>query len=305
VNAGNHEPIAARPSADSLADSVRTTALPAEPASASAARRFVGAALDQIGLTDLCDDAMLCTAELATNAILHSRDRFTVAVRRTSAGVRIDVIDSRPDRLPLVVPDSLDPMDTGTTGRGLLMIAALADRWGYFTTGVGKTVWVELSGSGPEEGSTDPVVELADQSEGAMGTEVTLLDIPVRIAIASGVQVDELVRVVQFHQHQLSDQDRAIFLEQLERSARPRLIGRHEAFQAAAERRSSYRLHLAATDAELAAVGELSETLHRLAVTVLDAFTAVSDDVRSMRAWITAEIVAQRSGAAPTPYPGT
>lgn len=304
MDAGNQDAVASRPSVDMLAESVRTIALPPEPSSAGTARRFVMRALAELDREALCDDAILCTAELATNAILHSRDRFTVAVRRTSLGVRIDVLDVRPDRLPLTVPGNLGPLDTGTTGRGLLMVAALADRWGYFTTGVGKTVWVELSDTGPVDAATAPLVVLADRTTPAPGSEITLIGIPARVAIASGVQVDELVRVVQLYQNELSAADRESFLELLERSARPRLIGRQKAFQATVDGRPTYRLHLAATDGELAALGELSAILERLAVLGRDAHTAPTEAVLAMRAWINAEVRAQRSGAAPTAYDG-
>lgn len=299
-----------RPSADELAQSIRTLALPPEPASSKLARRFVVSALDEWGHGEIGDDAAVCTAELATNAILHSRDGFTVAVRRSLRGARIDLLDNRPDRLPVTVPDSLDPLATGTTGRGLKMIAALAERWGYFTTDVAKTVWVELSTAGPIGGPTDPLVELADRIEQAQATpasevSVQLIDVPVRVAIASGVQVDELVRLVQLYEGELPASERESFAELLERSARPRLLGRQEAFQAAAAGRESYPLRLTATPSEFVAIGELSVFLLRLAQGVRFVSGAVSEDVLTMRAWINSEVIAQQRGAAPTPYPGT
>lgn len=298
-----------RPSADELAESVRTLALPPDPASSKTARRFVVAALEEWGQSEICDDAAVCTAELATNAILHSRDNFTVVVRRSSRGARIDLLDHRPDRLPVIVPSSLDPLDTGTTGRGLRMIAALAERWGYFTTDVAKTVWVELSAVGPIGGPTDPLVELADRADARQSQQgpevaVQLIDVPVRVAIASGVQVDELVRLVQLYQGDLPNSERDAFAELLEVSARPRLVGRQEAFHAAAAGRDTYSLRLTATPSEFVAIGELSVLLVRLAQLVRFVSGVVSGDVLAMRAWINSEVIAQQKGAPPTPYAG-
>ena len=51
------------------------------PEGVRAARHFVQAALDDID-PDVCDTAVLLTSELATNAILHARTEFDVAVAR-------------------------------------------------------------------------------------------------------------------------------------------------------------------------------------------------------------------------------
>jgi anti-sigma regulatory factor (Ser/Thr protein kinase) len=292
------------PSSDDLAETVRTLALEPERHSASAARRFVVSALDEWGRPELCEDAAVCTAELVTNAILHSRDRFTVAVRRTARGARIDVLDARPDQLPLTVPDGLDPLDLGTTGRGLMMVAALADRWGYFTTDVAKTVWVELAPSAAVAHPSGPEVELAELSPAAAAVEIALLDIPVRLAIASGVQVDELVREAQLNHTPMRAVDQTTFADLLERSVRLRLIGRQAAFQAAADGRSHYSISSTATAAEVSALAELAPFLERLTSTSRLAVTTVSDEVMAMRAWINSEVATQLAGGTATPFTG-
>jgi anti-sigma regulatory factor (Ser/Thr protein kinase) len=286
-----------------LAATSHTTRLDPVPASAAAARRFVLDALRLWGLSDLAEDAALCTAEVATNAILHSRSQFTVAVRRTLTGVRVDVHDDRPERLPVVVPDSLHPLDTGITGRGLMLIAATARRWGYFTTDIAKTVWFELT-SDPVEQPSEPVVELAEHEPSAAAWSVRLIDMPVRAAIASGIQVDELVRELQLDPARLSAKERDLLHELLDRSAGPRLVGRQAAFRAAAEGNSSYTLDLAATPDEAAAVAALTPLLARLATQGEIEAAAVADGVLAMRAWITTELAAQAAGEDPTPYRG-
>jgi hypothetical protein len=267
------------------------------------ARHQVEEFLRAWGMADLAEDAALCVTELATNALLHSRGAFTVAVRRSTAGIRVDVQDDQPQRLPVVVPDSLAPLDTGITGRGLILVAAIARRWGYFTTDVAKTIWFELS-PGESEEPTAPIVEIAERHATPEAFTLQLLGMPVRAAIASGIQVDELVRELQLDPSRLDADDRDRLYELLDLSASPRLIGRQQAFTAAAEGKEHYTLQLTATPAEAAAVGELSELLARLATQGEIETEAVSEEVLSMRGWINAELAAQGSGAAPTAYGG-
>ncbi|MFI9333850.1 ATP-binding protein [Streptomyces althioticus] len=89
-------------------------------------------------------------AELAANAALHGRVQgrdFRLELRSEPATgfLRIAVTDVRGDHLPS--PSAATPPDAESeSGRGLLLVAALADRWGtepYPPSG--KTVWAEVS----------------------------------------------------------------------------------------------------------------------------------------------------------------
>ena len=99
--------------------------LPADPASVGAARRFVRRALEDWGLDGLTDTVVLLTSELATNAILHARTAFAVVVSRSAAQVRVDVLDGSTVSLRNRQPSAM-----AGTGRGVNMVAALADNWG-------------------------------------------------------------------------------------------------------------------------------------------------------------------------------
>ena len=99
--------------------------LPAEPASVGQARRFVGRVLAEWGLDDLADTVVLLTSELATNAVLHARTSFAVVVTREPSEVRVDVLDGS-----VVSPRERQPSPTAATGRGVAMVASLADAWG-------------------------------------------------------------------------------------------------------------------------------------------------------------------------------
>ncbi|MFI6690218.1 ATP-binding protein [Streptomyces sp. NPDC050433] len=88
------------------------------------------------------------TAELAANAATHGRlsgRDFLLELDRTDDGrvLRIEVTDTRGDRLPGLNPQ-LPPPDA-ESGRGLLLVEVLADRWGVTPGPVPrKTVWAEL-----------------------------------------------------------------------------------------------------------------------------------------------------------------
>jgi len=65
----------------------------------------------------------------------------SLVVARFSDAVRIDVHDSSPVPLP---PGCRRDTDD-ETGRGLTVVAALAERWGWQPGPLGKVVWCELS----------------------------------------------------------------------------------------------------------------------------------------------------------------
>ncbi|MFC9845658.1 ATP-binding protein [Streptomyces sp. NPDC060223] len=83
-------------------------------------------------------------AELAANAATHGRvpgRDFRLTLYVVSDTLRIEVTDTRGDRLPRLNP--AEPQ--ADSGRGLLLVDALADRWGV-TSGLPprKTVWAEV-----------------------------------------------------------------------------------------------------------------------------------------------------------------
>jgi anti-sigma regulatory factor (Ser/Thr protein kinase) len=87
----------------------------------------------------LLDDAALIVTELATNAVLHASSGFTVDVSSSPHAVRVAVHDASPAR-----PERRDASPVATSGRGLGIVAALANRWDVESVDAGKTVWAEL-----------------------------------------------------------------------------------------------------------------------------------------------------------------
>jgi hypothetical protein len=118
---------------------VSATFLP-DPTAPRDARRFVIETLRGNGhATALVDHAEVAVSELATNAVIHARTAFSVAVQSSRRGVRLLVSDASP-RLPVICDQASDPSVAG----GLRVVAALATNWGVETTAQGKTVWARL-----------------------------------------------------------------------------------------------------------------------------------------------------------------
>ncbi|GAA3077384.1 ATP-binding protein [Streptomyces glomeratus] len=118
------------------------------PRGARLARRLVSHRLHEWGHpydSPLNETVTLIAAELAANAVRHGhvpgRD-FHLRLTDTPDGVRLEVSDTRTERLPEHRPAG-DPGDD-QSGRGLLLVEALADRWGVEPRSPGKRVWADV-----------------------------------------------------------------------------------------------------------------------------------------------------------------
>ncbi|MGP3971965.1 ATP-binding protein [Streptomyces sp. 6N223] len=105
-------------------------------------RRILRAYLRLWELPHLTDPAELATSELLSNVIRHVPDRWCrVTLLRQATGIRIEVTDRHP-----VLPEPRTPALWDESGRGLALLAQLADAWGVtpLPGGGGKTVWLRL-----------------------------------------------------------------------------------------------------------------------------------------------------------------
>lgn len=117
-------------------------------------RQFVRAALLDWACGVPVDDVLLCVTELATNALVHGVPPGRGFKIELTCGetLRIEVHDSGGGQ----VRRDAEPVPEAEGGRGLLLVAALADAWGVGERDPGKTVWCEFAvsaskfvGSGP------------------------------------------------------------------------------------------------------------------------------------------------------------
>ncbi|UUU31633.1 ATP-binding protein [Streptomyces sp. CA-210063] len=113
------------------------------------ARRTVAQRLHAWGIargSEVYENAVLVTAELVTNAAMHGYVQghsFLLKVVWVTGTVRIEVADACEKQRPKTRRSEPE----AESGRGLLIVEALADKWGVEDRDLGKTVWAELSTS--------------------------------------------------------------------------------------------------------------------------------------------------------------
>ncbi|MFI7338060.1 SpoIIE family protein phosphatase [Streptomyces sp. NPDC050085] len=151
------------------------TSLPGNPLAPAAARRFVRAAFADwteqglpvaTVLSDrLTDDAVVILSELVTNAVVHAGTSVDLLCRMdgaaadgTPAGLVIEVTDHHPSR---AVRNDRAPRSTETPeyGRGLQLVASLAESWGITYRPGTKTVWARLRTEDVEEVPAAPDID--------------------------------------------------------------------------------------------------------------------------------------------------
>ena len=135
------------------APSVMALALTPSPQPARSARRFTRSTLTRWNLDPLIDDAEVIVAEFVANAMCHggrdstgergpARDDARIGLRlfRRAGEVMCAVLDPS-DAAPVLKP----PVQESECGRGLQLVDALADIWGWSpVVGRGKAVWAIL-----------------------------------------------------------------------------------------------------------------------------------------------------------------
>ena len=112
-------------------------------------RLAVVAALRPWGVPKVADDMGLIVTELVVNSIRHGNPDGVTVILMVRDGVAVLEVEDDNGGRPAVLQTAED--EEG--GRGLILVRALADRWGYRPGACGqKTVWASLAlpGSGPE-----------------------------------------------------------------------------------------------------------------------------------------------------------
>ncbi len=111
------------------------------------ARHATRDALATWRLAYLEETAVLLVSELVTNAVRHARggDEVTLLLQAAGTWLRIEVTDADPRW-----PRPRTPAEFDGSGFGLVLVDALAGKWGVRETATGKAVWAEL-----DEGQSD------------------------------------------------------------------------------------------------------------------------------------------------------
>ncbi|MCX4907463.1 ATP-binding protein [Streptomyces sp. NBC_00878] len=121
-----------------------TLSVPATPTAVTAARHQAVEAIQRWEAeldNEVVDMAALTISELVTNAVRHAGPgQISMTVRLVEAVLRVEVCDSSP-----VLPRFGLPDECSENGRGLFLVAALADRYGAEPTPAGKRCWAEIA----------------------------------------------------------------------------------------------------------------------------------------------------------------
>lgn len=196
---------------------VMESELPAELESVVTARRMVVSAARDWRLAEhVIEDAALATSEFVTNVVFHAGTAVRLRARRLGSGIRVEVRDGNPKIPTAGATDPADLLETrSTTGRGLALVAATADRWGADPEPDGKVVWAEIGTNRrivspalpPASALTAPPPEARPQAGlsgathvtavAAQGRQVHLVGVPVRLLVESVRQLSDLQREMQ------------------------------------------------------------------------------------------------------------
>jgi anti-sigma regulatory factor (Ser/Thr protein kinase) len=269
---------------------------------------------------DLLRDALLCLSELVTNAVLHAGGPICVELWTTDDSIRLEVVDRMPATTP-GLPELADAraalLAEGVagelereTGRGLGIVAQLARAWGVEGAEVdgepGKRVWVELgvTAMGHPGGAPDANTDVV-----APGTEAVLVDVPIRLFLASEAHLEALLREMQPRAAAWTARDDRLMkglANALRRNAAARATSLAEARRQIDEghTRMTVRFPISAdtpTSAqEFLDVVDLSETLTRREDLDDD---GPGTELRHFRRWYVTEITRQAQGDPPRACP--
>ncbi|HEX2849525.1 MAG TPA: ATP-binding protein [Acidimicrobiales bacterium] len=289
--------------------------LPGDARSVGEARRFVRDALARRGEEQFTDDALLCVSEVVTNALLHAGGDLEVSVELRPGCLRIGVRDTSavpafgPRGLAAAGDDDLPLESDATTGRGLLIVMAVASGVGETLDEHGKTVWFELSQSADEQAASSaryvvqegllPVVSLDGHAR------VRLLGVPPRVAVQTNTHLDTLAREARLHPSltasRLADAVAGF------RRRYPTLD------DAVAKARRAAAAGVERVDLDLDVDGDGPRLLEELGVLLAEteALAAAggllsrtpTPDVVTFRRWLLDQVVAQVAGGEARPYP--
>ncbi|MCW1095764.1 MULTISPECIES: ATP-binding protein [Streptomyces] len=123
-----------------------TLYIPNDLRAVTVCRRTLRLILTMHGLIRLVDTAELLATELVSNAVRHTKGPAALRVRWAAGVLRVGAWDADPG--PPEPPGNLDALTDSEEGRGLALVRACADLWGWqpLAKGAnrGKYVWCDL-----------------------------------------------------------------------------------------------------------------------------------------------------------------
>ncbi|MEU6661551.1 SpoIIE family protein phosphatase [Streptomyces sp. NPDC046821] len=144
-----------RPEVPTLVRRTAMTVAQAEPERVGAARQQLRQLLHDWADEDQVDSAVLMVSEMLTNVLVHTDgDALLVAEVTGPPGtrrLRAEVADASDD-----LPHKRHPGELASSGRGLVLMELLADRWGVDPRGEGKSIWFELYEPSPDVSRETP-----------------------------------------------------------------------------------------------------------------------------------------------------
>ncbi|GAA2506924.1 SpoIIE family protein phosphatase/ATP-binding protein [Streptomyces thermolineatus] len=143
------------------ADRVADWDVPADPAAVAGMRAAVSGKLDEWGLSELAFGTELVFSELITNAIRYASEPIRVRLLRDRSLV-CEVADGSSTS-----PHLRYAATTDEGGRGLFLVARIAERWGTRYTPEGKVIWAEQPLPAPAEGPDARARSAVDAAAGA------------------------------------------------------------------------------------------------------------------------------------------
>ncbi|MDQ1048116.1 ATP-binding protein [Streptomyces sp. V4I2] len=121
--------------------------IPNDPRAVTVSRRTLRLILTMHGLIGVVDVAELLATELVSNAVRHTKGPAALRVRWSAGVLRLGVWDANSE--PPEPPGHLEQLADMEEGRGLALVRACADVWGWQPLARegnrGKYVWCELA----------------------------------------------------------------------------------------------------------------------------------------------------------------
>ncbi|MBF8184983.1 ATP-binding protein [Nonomuraea sp. K274] len=113
--------------------------LPSVAAGVGEARSLVRAELTKWGLDEAIDDCLIIVSELVTNAVRYGGSAYALRLEDREGHLYGEVFDPGEG-----VPRPCSPDVNALSGRGLQIVAAIADDWGVSPATGGKIVWFSI-----------------------------------------------------------------------------------------------------------------------------------------------------------------